>query len=240
MEPQPLPKDDRIENLLEGEVKIIEVKRHPFGLIALYFQVIFGVCLAFGLILLLARNVLTDSTTYAGIISIVGILVLAFVAIILLIATYLYHQNKLIITNKNLTEVLQRGLFSRQVSELSMANVEDVSADKRGVLQTLLNYGDLLIETAGAKNNFHFPYCPRPSYYGKIILDARQRYIDNDPEAAKRANEKLNTPNVPASEAVSEATPTPSPTPVATALSVDPEPEAPNTAPPDTGQQPLV
>lgn len=228
MEPQPLPKDDRIENLLEGEVKIIEVKRHPFGLIALYFQVIVGVCLAFVLILFLSHNIFSEVSSYTSIVSIAGILVLGLVLIILLISSYLWHQNKLIISTKNLTQILQKGLFNREVSELSMANVEDVSAEKKGIFQTLLNYGNLKIETAGAISNFHFPYCPRPSYYGKIILDARQRYIDNDPEAAKRANEKLNTPNVPA------------PTPAPTALSVDPEPEAPNTAPPDSGQQPLV
>ena len=240
MEPQPLPKNDRIENLLEGEVKIIEVKRHPFGLIVLYFQVIVGVCLAFVLILFLSHNIFSEVSSYASIVSIAGILVLGLVLIILLISTYLYNQNKLIITNKNLTEVLQRGLFSRQVSELSMANVEDVSAEKKGIFQTLLNYGDLLIETAGAISNFHFPYCPRPSYYGKIILDARQRYIDNDPGAASRANKNLHTPRVPSPVAVSEATPTPAPVSAPTALSVDPEPEAPNTAPPDAGQQPLV
>ncbi len=240
MEPQPLPKDDRIENLLEGEVKIIEVKRHPFGLIALYFQVIVGVCLAFVLILFLSHNIFSELSSYASIVSIAGILVLGLVLIILLISTYLYNQNKLIISTKNLTQILQKGLFNREVSELSMANVEDVSAEKKGIFQTLLNYGNLKIETAGAISNFHFPYCPRPSYYGKIILDARQRYIDNDPDAAKRANEKLNTPKVPAPSDVSEATPAPAPVSAPTALSVDTEPEAPSTAPPDAGQQPLV
>lgn len=238
MEPQPLPKDDRIENLLEGEVKIIEVKRHPFGLIALYFQVIFGIGLGIGLLAFLASSIFTDISAYTGIISIIGILVLSFVAIILLISSYLWHQNKLIISTKNLTQILQKGLFNREVSELSMANVEDVSAEKKGIFQTLLNYGNLKIETAGAISNFHFPYCPRPSYYGKIILDARQRYIDNDPGAASRANKNLHTPNVPSD--VSEATPAPAPVSAPTALAVETEPEAPSTAPPDAGQQPLV
>jgi uncharacterized membrane protein YdbT with pleckstrin-like domain len=100
--------------------------------------------------------------------------VLGIVGLLLLLATYVYRQNKLIISDQNVTQVSQRGIFSRQVSELSLLNVEDVTSDQNGFLPTIFNYGVLRIETAGEQNNFHFTYCPRPNYYGKMILEARQ------------------------------------------------------------------
>ena len=186
-----------IESLIEGETKLTEVRRHPFGLVVLYFQAAIGVLVGFGLIMFLIGSLVGDSTGFRTLLSLVGVVVVALMMLLLLIATYVYQQNRLIITDKNLTQVLQRGIFNRQVSELSMANVEDVTADKRGLFPTLFNFGELRVETAGEQNNFIYAYCPRPGYYRKIILDARQRYIDNDPEAMKRANERLNVPPAP-------------------------------------------
>jgi uncharacterized membrane protein YdbT with pleckstrin-like domain len=102
----------------------------------------------------------------------------ALVGIGLLVATYVYRQSRLIISNKNVTQVIQRSLFSRKVSELSLSNVEDVNVDQHGILATIFNYGVLNIQTAGEIENFVFTYCPRPNYYGRIILAARQAYAD--------------------------------------------------------------
>ncbi len=183
--------------MIEGETKLTEVRRHPFGLVVLYFQVTVGLLFGFGLIFFLASSVIAEGSTLRNLMSFAAVAVIALVLLLLIVATYVYQQNKLIITDKNLTQVLQRGIFNRQVSELSMANVEDVTADQRGLFATLFGFGELRVETAGEQNNFIFSCCPRPGYYGKIILDARQRYIDKDPAAMKRANEHLSVPTSP-------------------------------------------
>jgi uncharacterized membrane protein YdbT with pleckstrin-like domain len=73
--------------------------------------------------------------------------------------------------------MLQYGLFSRKVSQLNMVNVEDVTAVQNGIFQTMFGFGSLNIETAGEQVNFHFTYCPRPGYYAKVILDAREQIL---------------------------------------------------------------
>ncbi len=186
-----------IEGLAKSETMLTEIRRHPFGLVVLYFQVTVGFILSFGLIYFLLTTAFSFDGNTTSIILLVGVVVVALMLLILLLGTYIYSQNKLLISDKNLTQVLQRGIFNRQVSELSMANVEDVTALRRGIFANMFNFGELRVETAGEQNNFNFMYCPRPDYYGKIILDARQKFIDNDPEAMKRANERLNVPRSP-------------------------------------------
>lgn len=75
-----------------------------------------------------------------------------------------------------------------------MANIEDVTAEQNGILAELFGFGTLKAETAGERSNFHFLYCPEPNKYAQIILHARERFINEDPQAAKRANELLNVP----------------------------------------------
>jgi uncharacterized membrane protein YdbT with pleckstrin-like domain len=103
---------------------------------------------------------------------------MALVFFILFIATYVYRQSKLVVTDQNLVQILQGGLFARRISRLSMSNVEDVTADQHGFLPTIFNYGTLTVETAGDRENFIFPYCPNPNVYSDQILDARQAYAN--------------------------------------------------------------
>lgn len=197
MQPNQIPTGGNIESLLEGETKLVEVKRHPFGILVLYLEITLGILIGLGLMFFLLSDVTSGSGTdgnYNELFVVAVVLISAIALIILVAATYIYWQNRLIISDKNLTEILQNGLFSRQVTELSMANVEDVSADRKGIFQTVFNYGDLLIQTAGAQNKLRFVYCPNPGYYGKIILNARQSYIEKNPDAARRANHQLNLP----------------------------------------------
>ena len=145
-----------IEGLGRGETMLTKVRRHPFGLVVLYFQVTAGFMLSFGLIYFLLTTAFSIDGQMTDIISLVGVVVIALMLLILLLGTYIYRQNRLLVSDKNLTQVLQRGLFNHQVSELSLANVEDVTAHRNGIFATIFNFGELCVETAGEQNNFNF------------------------------------------------------------------------------------
>ena len=171
----------KVEQIRSDETKVADVRRHPLGLFLLYLQTIVGIGLAFALIFLLLPTFFdTVGLNEATVKSFIGILILitaVFAVIFLTLAARIYRANQLIVTDENVTQVLQIGLFRRKISELSMHNVEDVTADQHGIMQTFLNYGTLTIETAGEQNNFTFIYCPNPNAYAKAILDARQLYM---------------------------------------------------------------
>lgn len=168
------PLTHSMERVDDDEKKLAEIHKHPLGIIFLYVQATVGLVVAVGLAYFLLPVVVTDTDEaffYGNLFAGVSV-VLAFV--VMLIATFIFRQNRLILTDRNLTQILQYGLFNRKVSQLNMSNVEDVTAIQSGILSTVFNYGTLKIETAGEQMNFIFTYCPNPGYYAKIILDARE------------------------------------------------------------------
>ncbi len=173
----------RLEQIDIDEKEVAIIRRHPFGLVVLYFQMVFGLAAAGALAYFLIPDIAgSDNATRIRAMVWVGIFVVAVVlVVVLLIITTLYQVSRLIVTTKTITQVLQDGLFNRKVSQLSIADIEDVTADKKGFFQTIFNYGILNIETAGEQVNFHFTYCPNPNFYARQILEASEHFKDNNP-----------------------------------------------------------
>ncbi len=180
----------------EGNSDHVVIKRHPFGIIVIYLETFLGIGAAFGLLYFFVPSLLSgDSKDNAlRLVMLIGIFTMALLAIFLLLATSIYRNNSWVITDDSITQVSQTGLFRRQISELSMANIEDVTSEQNGILAELFGFGTLKAETAGERSNFHFIYCPNPNKYAKIILHAREQFIEGNPEDAKRANDLLNVP----------------------------------------------
>lgn len=168
------------ELLVSGEHVVAVIQKHPIGLIFTYLQAFAGVVAVLSILFLSAPGVFSDLSKQSNR-AIVGAVVLgvAILIIYLFVATYIYHQSRLLVTDKNLIQISQKSLFIRKVSRLSFSNVEDVSADMRGILSTIFNYGILLIQTAGERPNFEFKYCPTPNKYADQILEARQAYAES-------------------------------------------------------------
>ncbi|MBI3624265.1 PH domain-containing protein [Candidatus Saccharibacteria bacterium] len=199
--PSPTPADEeRIDPLIPaGSHEIVTIRRHPFGLVTLYLQTIIGLVVAFGLIFWTLPTLLNGvdgmrTANITSVLALVAILIGTAAAVFLIIATALYRQNRWVITDDSITQVLRIGIFRTQTSGLSMANIEDVSSERIGIFAVLFGFGTLKVETAGERSNFHFYYCPTPDVYAKILLDARERFIEQDPIAAERANDLLNVP----------------------------------------------
>lgn len=71
-----------------------------------------------------------------------------------------YYLDMWIITTTRIIDIEQRGLFSREVSEIPLSSVEDVTIDVEGVIETFLKFGTLRVQTAG-KGEFSIKYAPR-------------------------------------------------------------------------------
>lgn len=64
-----------------------------------------------------------------------------------------YYLDLWLVTDKRLVSVDQAGLFYREVTTLSLVNVQDVTVEQYGVIETLLNFGTLTVQTAGPTTN---------------------------------------------------------------------------------------
>lgn len=164
------------------------IRKHPFGIVSLYIggAVAIVAMIVFSILVIPQMHVI-NGTNLVGITVLLSALIVLAV-IFLLISTYLYRQNKLILTDKNITQVLRFGLFSQKVSQLSMSNVEDVTAEQHGIFATMFNYGTVKIETAGEQINFVYTYCPNPRAVARQVLEAREAYVER-PEMNSRRME---------------------------------------------------
>lgn len=161
----------------EGETVIFSVKRHPIGLIGMYFSFAILIAIVAGLTVV-APNVLTDYD--ADTVRNVGMIALLFTVFIVglfsMIAHIVYYGNRWILTSDSLTQVSQKSLFDKHNSQLSLGNLEDISAHQDGILAHMFNYGLLKVETAGEHSKFSFMYCPDPNAYAQKILIAREAF----------------------------------------------------------------
>lgn len=80
-----------------------------------------------------------------------------------------YYLDIWIITNERIIDVNQKGLFNRTISEIPVKNVQDVIIEVHGVLETLLKFGTLKIQTAGP-TEFIINYAPNLYEAKNIIL----------------------------------------------------------------------
>ena len=167
------------EKLLEPDEHLVStVYRHPIGIIGVYVEMVAGVGVIVVLVVLaLAGTFGNIASSLKPWLALAGLLLAGFIVMILSISVYVYRKSRLLIADKSIVSTVQNSLFSRKVARLSMASVEDVTCDQNGMLQNMLNYGTLTIQTAGQEDNFIFPYCPKPNDVADQILEARQAFV---------------------------------------------------------------
>jgi uncharacterized membrane protein YdbT with pleckstrin-like domain len=167
--------------LEQGEQIVTVIKRHPIGLISMYLQATAALGAIALLVIVLAPDLLEDNSSSAfGFLAAIFALIVFLVLAVLALATSLYNQSQLVVTNRGIIQTLQKGMFNKKISRLSMSDVEDVTAEHKGIFQTIFNYGTLHIETSGELKNFAFKFCPQADKYATQIIEARHQYSAKD------------------------------------------------------------
>jgi len=106
-----------------------------------------------------------------------------FVASYFLILWLDYYFDITIVTNERIIDIQQVGLFHRTVSELYLQQVQDVTGKQNGVLQSLFNFGDVTIQTAGEKNNFVIDQVFDSYAVARKIVDLQEALIERKSQA---------------------------------------------------------
>ena len=65
-----------------------------------------------------------------------------------------FYLDVWIITNKNLIDVEQLGVFHREISTTRLSRIQDINSEVKGFVPTFLNFGDITIQTAGSDRQF--------------------------------------------------------------------------------------
>jgi hypothetical protein len=171
-----------------GETIVERINRSLADLIPVLVSSVLIVAAAlFGVYIYTTRPEIVPSFVTPDIVFAIVAILFGLVVLMLLSALYVYLHNYLVITNLHLIKVQQTGLFARQTSELRFGNIEDVRGGRRGILGTLLDFGDIEVQTAGAAENFLFRTVDHP----QIVADHLLQFQDELRAAAAHPPEAV-------------------------------------------------
>jgi len=87
-----------------------------------------------------------------------------------------YYLDAWIITDKRIVDIVQSGLFKREVSECRLDRIQDVTTRVKGLTPTIFDFGDVHIQTAGREKEFIFRQVPDPYGVKDLILDLCKKH----------------------------------------------------------------
>ena len=77
--------------------------------------------------------------------------------------------NVYIITDERVIDVDFYSLLYKQISDAGLDKIQDMTYRTNGIAGSVINYGDILIQTAGEQPNLEFEAVPRPAEVVKIL-----------------------------------------------------------------------
>lgn len=86
-----------------------------------------------------------------------------------------YYLDIWIITNKRIIDVEQKGFFHREVTSFNYNQIQDITVETRGILETFLKFGTLHIQTAGHNRDIIIKDAHYPEEARSLILSLQQK-----------------------------------------------------------------
>jgi hypothetical protein len=165
--------------------------------------VILGTKFLFLLVLflsVLALRILVAGQSNLFWISFYDVAMYCFSTVLLLIFTLAFHNYYLsiqIVTSDRIIDIDQRGIFNREVNEVMLENIEDVSYKQKTFFSLIFNFGNVVLQSSGTDNpgnpatedkinGFVFNNVPDPkAIASKISVLIQENQRDNLEDAAK-------------------------------------------------------
>jgi hypothetical protein len=128
-----------------GEEVIRVIRRHPaslWGRLALITLVI--------IIALIVWLNLGGDGALGTLLDIAFVLVIVGGLLIGFMVWYRYRNDYWVITSQRLIDVTRTTPFSQQITTASLGNVQDINIRVKGIFNTMLNFGDVICQTASS------------------------------------------------------------------------------------------
>lgn len=165
-------------NLSKGEFVISAVKRHPIGIVEIWGVALLLIA-ALGALLVSFVGSNSEDMLLLGA---AGLgLVSFFIFAGALVATYVYTNNRFYLTNESVIQEIQQSIFSKHEQTVSLANIEDASYKKSGILQYALDYGTIRLSTEGDETTYRFSYVAKPKEHIAVLNNAVEAFKNGRP-----------------------------------------------------------
>lgn len=144
---------------------------HVLARIAIPFVIL---CLLFLFLFPLFRSGVSGVVLFFFIFFVISLIILHYVMA--------WYGTLFVLTSRRLLSVRRSGIFKKQAQEIVLENISELSYSTRGLVQMLLQFGDVKLTLYTASNSFLLRNVPNPH----TILNAisRQMVVAKKPEAA--------------------------------------------------------
>jgi hypothetical protein len=88
---------------------------------------------------------------------------------------YRYNNDLWAITNQRIVDSFKPHPFSHRLSSADLVNVQDITVEKHGVLQSIMNFGDVICDTASGGKDFTLTGVPDPEQVQLLMDRERDR-----------------------------------------------------------------
>jgi len=171
--------------LEDGEHVLSTVRKHWF---IITMELLTVVIIAVLPLLLLAITTLIPTTIPITIAETYTLFIIYGLSVWLLLSTLMgftiwtnYYLDLWVITDRRIIVIDQIHFFNRKVSSFRLERLQDIKVTVRGIIPTLLNFGTIRAQTAGAnESNFASGGMPDPREVQSIIqgaMDARLKAL---------------------------------------------------------------
>lgn len=92
------------------------------------------------------------------------------------VVVLLYYSDCLVVTNQRLIDYDQPSLLKREVSEIELANIQDVTYSISGFFQTLFNVGTVKVETSSRSSVVEITYIHHPAALQSLIVETKRTF----------------------------------------------------------------
>lgn len=179
-----------LPNQKPDEKILLMIKPHWIHLISILFFFTAMIGLPYVLYIIfgyLVGNLLDNQIIYA-VATMLGAIYYLFIFAITF-ASYLdYELDFWVVTNYRIIANEQKGMFNRAFAEHLIERIQDISSIQKGFLPTILNYGDMEVQTAGSSDKFIFKDVPHPEQKVSLINQLLSRKIQHPHD--------INTPSI--------------------------------------------
>lgn len=124
----------------------------------------------------------------------VGVMIFIIVIIsglyIVLRSVYMWYFSCFIITNRRIIYLKQKSLFEKLIYEALIENIQDVSHTFKGIMQTMLRYGEMQIQTMGTTGVFELKNIRNPGKIQDVLIELIRTTLSKPDNEEKTSGDK--------------------------------------------------
>lgn len=155
------------QGLKPGEQTVLVIRRHWWFFVKLA---------VYSLIMLIIAIVIIIFVNNTLVVTIILLLALLLISGLTLYYHYLWKHDVYILTDQRVIDINRTNIFQKDVTEFSLDKIQNVTYNQHGPIPMMVNFGEVIIETAGEFKNVKIELAPNPSAIQQKVSQTFQTY----------------------------------------------------------------